>query len=204
LSRQQRQQQQHQQHQQHNKACSNMMPAHMPLVVLLVWVDLAAKPVKAQASGNNRTSLLGILHRRSNSDGGWLGPYWDGVSCAAVLAVRHANTRNGSVVPDLARLTRTNINAYHRDTGSVPFSGIGSYRQLVWRGAHAVVGAARSAVSTPLAQLGAVDEMPMMSYWSSSPSLSDKSIYSHFARTFPSDNEAGTRMCAALSRAALS
>ena len=66
----------------------------------------------------------------------------------------------------------------------------------IWqaRGVHGIVGAARSAVSTPVAQLGAVDRMPQLSYWSSSPRLSDKAVYPYFGRTYPSDALAGIAM----------
>jgi hypothetical protein len=59
--------------------------------------------------------------------------------------------------------------------------GLFSYRQMVQAGAHAMIGAARSAVSMPLAQLGALDVMPQCSYWSSSPSLSDTQLYPYCA-----------------------
>ena len=62
------------------------------------------------------------------------------------------------------------------------------------QGVHGIVGAARSAVSTPVAQLGAVDRMPQLSYWSSSPQLADKTVYPYFGRTFPSDTLAGVAM----------
>jgi hypothetical protein len=52
-----------------------------------------------------------------------------------------------------------------------------SYRQMLQNGAKAMVAAARSAVTMPLAQLGALDMMPQCSYWSSSPSLSNTQLY---------------------------
>ena len=61
-------------------------------------------------------------------------------------------------------------------------------------GVHGIVGAARSAVSTPVAQLGAVDHMPQLSYWSSSPQLANKAVYPYFGRTYPSDALAGVAM----------
>ena len=48
-------------------------------------------------------------------------------------------------------------------------------------GAQALVGAARSAVSMPLAMLSKIDQMPQCSYWSSSPSLSDTLLYPYCA-----------------------
>jgi len=49
------------------------------------------------------------------------------------------------------------------------------------------VGAALSSVSTMLATLGSIDQVPMCSYWSSSPALSNKEAYPMFARSYPSD-----------------
>eukprot|EP00966_Prymnesium_polylepis_P313292 7239093-Prymnesium_polylepis.1 len=77
------------------------------------------------------------------------------------------------------------------DTTSVEAGGIRAYRSAINASADAIVGAARSAVSTPVSLLGAVDKMPQISYWSSSPTLADKNIYTHFARTYPSDAESG-------------
>jgi hypothetical protein len=56
-----------------------------------------------------------------------------------------------------------------------------SYRQVVQNGAHAMIGAARSAASLPLALLGAVDTMPQCSYWSTAPSLSNMRLYPYCA-----------------------
>lgn len=51
-----------------------------------------------------------------------------------------------------------------------------------------MVGAALSSISTILATLAAIDQLPMCSFWSSSPSLSDKDAYPLFARSYPSDD----------------
>ena len=120
----------------------------------------------ASSQNVTRNAVLGLLPRlstttaRSRSE---LGPYWNGVACAMVLAVRHAATRNGQVVNELANITRTHFTEVARDSGSTAFSGIIAYRELLAHRVHAIVGAARSAVTRPLAQLGAVDVMPMMS-----------------------------------------
>ena len=155
---------------------------------------LIALPLSASV-GMNIT--LGLLMRQT-SDGVRLGDYWDGMSCAAVLAVRHVNARNGSVVPALGGLSGTHFRAVVRDTGSVPLSGIISYREAVEQGAHAIVGAARSAVTMPIATLSAIDKLPMMSYWSSSPELSEVGHYSHFSRTYPSDAAIASTMVSVL------
>ena len=51
-----------------------------------------------------------------------------------------------------------------------------------------IIGAGRSAASQPIANLGAAEGIPQISYWSTSGELSDKSSYPYFSRTIPSDN----------------
>jgi len=70
------------------------------------------------------------------------------------------------------------------DTGYSATPATVSYRQMVADGGVAMVAAARSAVSGPLATQGKIDQIPQCSYWSSSPSLSDTLLYPYFGRTF--------------------
>jgi hypothetical protein len=156
----------------------------------MTWIGVIA--LAAAATTVERTAMIGILHRLTAS-GQDLGSYWHGVSCAATLALRHANSRNGSVVAELANLTRTNfiMDGVDEDSQSTPLAGITAYRRLAARGAHAIVGPcvsgfqrrltslvrmltpkradrapvrrARSAVSTPTAQLGSIDRLPQIS-----------------------------------------
>ena len=139
-------------------------------------------------------ATLALLLRLTNSNSN-LDDFWAGVGCLAILGVNDFNARNNSVVPELAggNLSSSSLQMSKVifDTTSVGKGGIEAYRNALAASAHGVVGAARSAVSTLVANLGAVDKVPQISYWSSSPALSDKSIYSHFARTFPSDAETG-------------
>ena len=136
--------------------------------------------------------LLRLTDSRSNSN---LGDFWISVGCLAILGVNDFNARNNSVVPELAggNLSSSSLQMSKVifDTTSVGKGGIKAYRNALAASAHGVVGAARSAASTPVANLGSIDKIPQISYWSSSPALSDKSSYSHFARTFPSDAETG-------------
>jgi|EP00966_Prymnesium_polylepis_P108910 hypothetical protein len=90
---------------------------------------------------------------------------WKQVTCAALLAVKHVRTRDDSVVQGLAALTSnlTVVAGSVYDTGYKPSPAIRSYRIVLKDGGYAIVAAARSAVSTPLAQLGAIDRMPQAS-----------------------------------------
>ena len=134
---------------------------------------------------------IGLLMRLT-SQFGPLGDFWDGVGCAAVLALRHANERNGAIVPQFAGLTRTVYDVRTADSSSQPIPGIRAYRELTTHfGASAIVGAARSAVSSPIAHIGGCDHVPQLSYWSSSPALSNKEDFPYFGRTFVSDGVTG-------------
>jgi len=55
------------------------------------------------------------------------------------------------------------------------------------RGARAIVGPAYSSLARYLALLGGLDQVPICSYWASSPSLSSEERYPYFGRTYPSD-----------------
>lgn len=137
-------------------------------------------------------ATLGLLFRL-NSSGVPLSIYWTGVGCAGLLAVQHFNARDARVVPQLANLTSAmQLQSIVLDTDSVEVGGIRAYRSALAAGVHGLVGPSRSAVCQPTAQLGALDSLPQLSQWASSPSLSEKSIYSHFGRTYPSDALSGT------------
>ena len=103
--------------------------------------------------------------------------------CAARLAVSHVNAGNASVVPGL----NASVANLHSVIGSIYDSGyteskaLASYNELLADGGEAIVGAARSAVSMPLASLAKIDEVPQCSYWSSSPDLSNKLDYPYCA-----------------------
>eukprot|EP00966_Prymnesium_polylepis_P183265 4247097-Prymnesium_polylepis.1 len=71
-----------------------------------------------------QNATLALLLRLSDPTGS-LGDYWQGVGCAAVLAVRHFNARNGTVVPSLAaEHGGLRLRELIFDTGSVAAGGI--------------------------------------------------------------------------------
>ena len=132
-------------------------------------------------------ATLALLLRLTSS-GTPLSDYWTGVGCATILAVQHFNARDGAVVPDLQELSSPlQLRELVLNTDSVQSGGIAAYRSALEAVVHGIIGPSRSAVSSPTAQLGGLDKIPQLSHWSSSPSLSDKGIYSHFGRTYPSD-----------------
>jgi len=117
------------------------------------------------------------------------GSTWRQVICAGKLAVSHVNSRHEEIVPGLGaivgNLSWLSDRVY--DSGYTPTEAMLQYRQFSADGAVAMVGAARSAVSTPLATQGKIDQIPQCSFWSSSPALSDVLQFPFFGRTFPSD-----------------
>ena len=134
-----------------------------------------------------KSAHLGLITPQSLEGNVFGDVKWKQVSCAAMLAVKHVTQGNETIVPGLKALTSnlTNFTGGLYDTGYRPSPAIVSYRQMKADGAMAIVGAARSAVSKPLAQLAAIDKMPQCSYWSTSPSLSDESLYPYCARHRP-------------------
>ena len=78
-------------------------------------------------------------------------------SCAAYLAIRHLNEGDSSIVA-LGSLAGIAIHAISRDTRSNEVDGIRAYLSALSGGADVVIGAARSAVSIPVAQL---DQSPI-------------------------------------------
>jgi hypothetical protein len=147
---------------------------------LLLWLLLAG----AWAAGAEKVGKLGMIMPITNSPTGeYLSQDFLSLTCAAKLAVKHVNEGTSTIVPGLsdlvANLTRLNATLY--DTGFSESPAIMSYRKLLIAGERALVGAARSAVSQPLAMLGNIDKLPQCSYWSSSPSLSNKLLYPYCA-----------------------
>ena len=126
----------------------------------------------------NQTHRIAILHRLEGVNGLSLGASWNQVACAAVLAVRHAQARDGTVVSQLASIPAgLNFTSFSADSASKQPNAIRGWRAAKEAGAKLVVGPARSAVAATVAELGAVDRIPSISYWASSPSLTDKESY---------------------------
>ena len=77
------------------------------------------------------------------------------------------NNRTSSIVSNLGSLTKgVTVTPLLYDSKFQEAASITAYRDARANDAHAIVGAARSAVSTTLALLGSVDDMPQVSYWS--------------------------------------
>ena len=113
-------------------------------------------------------------------------------SCAAIMALKDANERNGAVVPALATLSksfRMDGLIYLTDTpGEVSQKeAVRGYRSARENDAVAIVGCRQSADSEPTALLSAVDATPQISPWSSATELANDRLFDTFSRTIPSD-----------------
>jgi hypothetical protein len=141
-------------------------------------------------------TVTALLLRLSDSDGKPLDDSWKAVGCAAVLGFNHVNSRNGAVVPSLASLPKDAplLSYYPFDTLSTAAGGTAAYRAARAVAASNLVGPARSAVATPLATTASIDQLPMNSYWASSPELSAP-VFSFFNRVWPSDTVPVQPLC---------
>ena len=133
-----------------------------------------------------KTAQIGMIMPHMNADKGEVlpGVVWKQVTCAARLAVTHVNARYGGIVEGLGAMVGnlTHLTGLIYDTGYSATPATVSYRQMRADGGTAMVAAARSAVSGPLATQGKIDQIPQCSYWSSSPSLSDVLQYPYCER----------------------
>lgn len=120
------------------------------------------------------TGKIGIIGRLSTNDGSDLGPFWRLISGYMMLAVEHVNTRNNSLVPS-ATLLPPDFHLEYRyfDSRSNPSRGVTIAVELSAWGAHAVIGAVRSAVSAPVALVAGTAQTPVISYASTSQELAD-------------------------------
>ena len=133
-----------------------------------------------------QTANLAVLWRRVN---GSMSTLWDQVSCAAVLAVNHFNARDGRIVPEFASVPAgLQLNGLYYDAWSTARMSLIAYRNAIADGAHIIAGPSRSAQSIPTSQLAGIDEVVINSPWASSPRLSETSVHTHFARTWPADS----------------
>ena len=79
-------------------------------------MQLATAPSLVLAATLN----VGAFYRMTSSDGTDLGDYWRGVAAGGLLAVKHFNTRNLSIINELGYLSACDVflNAAYFVTGS--------------------------------------------------------------------------------------
>ena len=117
----------------------------------------------AQRRCANASACVALLMRATSN------PAWGGVACAALLAVKHVNERDGRVVANLSSGTTAlptgfNISAAIRDTHSNPIDALRALQDAHALGyTDAVVGAGYSSVSLAVAQRTAIMKIPQVS-----------------------------------------
>ena len=168
-------------------------------LLLLAWVcPTFSQTCTHDFQADNITIALLL---RLSSSGQLLDDSWKAVSCAAVLAINDANLRRGRIVSQFSSLPSgsPHLHSVVYDTDSNSQGAVPAYRDARSRGAQAIVGPARSAVSEPLAVLGSVDSVPTVSYWATATSLSSQATYPFFSRSIPSDEQSALEALRVLS-----
>jgi hypothetical protein len=95
-----------------------------------------------------------------------------------VVAIAHFNARNASVMPamaDLARRASMAVTPLLYDTRYTNRGALSAANDALQSGADTVLGTARSTSTASTVQLSYLFDAPMLSYWASSPVLSDPS-----------------------------
>ncbi|KAL3920243.1 MAG: hypothetical protein SGPRY_005325 [Prymnesium sp.] len=113
------------------------------------------------------------------------------------MAISHANARNGAIIPALAGV-RKNYSALSVDSLSSELGTLAGYRKLHDAGVRAVLGPARSATCLIVGYTSALDALPTLCPWASSPLLSNSETFPYFARVYYSDSSRSASLVAAL------
>lgn len=133
------------------------------------------------------TAKIGIMVRLHGMDGARLGAARDEAAGAAIMAINHIRSRNASLVPDAGTLhPNFDVEFEIVDTRSDASVGVQHALAFSERGIHCIVGAARSAVSGPVAIFAGLTNTPVLSYSSTAASLGT-STYPAFSRVIPND-----------------
>ena len=149
------------------------------------------------------TLQLGVLLPSAAAGGASINETY-AVSCAAVLAARHASSQDTSVVAELGSLpTGTVVTAVARNAGAATDDGgdvmttsdTAGLTASVQAGDMAIAGpAASGSGSTLVAELAAASAVPLVSYGAALASLSDPGQYSTFGRVVPSNSLWASRL----------
>ena len=154
---------------------------------------LALVSLVVAASAQQTTVNVGMFFRMTSGDGGDMGDYWRAVAAGGLLAVKHFNERNSTIISEFGNLSGCDVQfePVLLDTGSLGATAVEQYLRKFQEADvdfDLIVGAARSACSEPIAMLAGVEGIPQVSYWSTSPTLEDRSSYPYFLRSIPSDS----------------
>ena len=121
------------------------------------------------------------------SEAAYGGVSWQ-LAAGAGLAAEMFNRRDGRVVAEFGELECGHrLQVTYHNTFTLPFETISRYRES-FEYLDATVGPSRSVCAMPMAVNSALDEIPQVSYWATSPDLDVKGTYPYFMRTIPSDS----------------
>lgn len=106
---------------------------------------------------------------------------------SAYLAVQHLNTRNPSVVSNITFLGKQiGFDILMYDTESTVKGGLNAMIKCLEQKYAVMIGPGRSLVASPISLYHDIQEIPIISYWATAPSLVVDRKY--FMRTIPSDS----------------
>lgn len=106
---------------------------------------------------------------------------------AAYLAVHHINTYNSNVVNNIKFLgPQFGLDIIMHDTESTVKGGLNAMIQCLREKYAVMIGPGRSLVASPISLYHDIQEIPLISYWATAPSLVVDRGY--FMRTIPSDS----------------
>ncbi|GMH51949.1 hypothetical protein TrLO_g13998 [Triparma laevis f. longispina] len=160
---------------------------------------LAMCPLSIAGQTNVNVALMQRLTDLREASGAQvLSDAWRTVAIGSLLGVKDFNEKNDRYVSKVSDYTSCDVELVPTmyDTGSNARGSIIAYRaarQAAEDGGydlHAMVGAARSDASKPMATLAGIDGIPQVSYWSTSDAFDQNhaSTYPYFARTIPADS----------------
>lgn len=107
---------------------------------------------------------------------------------AFLMAVSEINNQSGAdrILPEGVKLV-----PIVKDDDNSAAGGTAAAQALIAEGVHIVIGSSGSSVSAAMAAELGLQKIPQISYASSSPSLSDRSLYPYFMRVAASDADQG-------------
>jgi hypothetical protein len=164
---------------------------------------LAAAVLASSVSGEVGDVTMNIMIQQRLSDlrsadgARSLGETWRQVAAGGLLGVHAFNERNPEFTPALADYTdcEVQITPHMYDSQSTGKGAVMAYREAMADAEsgsydiHGILGPARSDASKPMNILGGIDEVPAVSYWSTSDSFdSSHGNYPYFSRTIPADS----------------
>lgn len=137
---------------------------------------------------------IGMLFILSTSEGNAISPFWARVATCGIVAVNHINSRNMELVPGVQLRENFNVTYELHNTLASPSVAVARTFDMMASGSnpapvHAIVGPVLSASAGPVSLMSAIEKIPVVGYASTSPALSQNSMYKWFNRVIFSDSQ---------------